>query len=414
VRPPRPLSALLAFLACLPVSLALADEGSAAPSPETRAQRVRDYLAAPSKEAREALAPLLEALDALPVDEVTRLIRATRSFEKLDGTIRREVAIGKEKVPYLVRLPQPYDPSRAYPLLYSVWGPGVQAQGGIGIWAPAKEWIVVSPSLPADHRERAGYASEATGNRVFPAVLGDLLSIVHFDADRVFVSGFSHGASMAWFTAGFLPDRLAGAVPAAGTTLLQATSPPGSPSVMENLLHVPVYFTVGLKDEAWMVEQSRATEKEMTRLKLSHVYREFPEMGHDFPREEMPRILEWMSQQRRDPWPKRVRQATSALVNSLGRAFWIQLVNGDPGLLLYDARIVEGNRIEIETQGVRALDLLLSDRLVDCSKEIVVAVNGTEAFRGTVRPSCRLLLDGYRKYQDPVLLYSVVLPIKVP
>ena len=57
--------------------------------------------------------------------------------------------------------------------------------------------------------------------------------------------------------------------------------------------------------------------------------------------------------------------------------------------------------------------VLLDERVVDLQKEVKVAVNGTEVFRGTVEPSLRVLL-GTSGHPDPALQYVARAPAFVP
>ena len=57
------------------------------------------------------------------------------------------------------------------------------------------------------------------------------------------------------------------------------------------------------------------------------------------------------------------------------------------------AEVKDGNRIEVKTRGISALRLHLARPLVDPTKDLVVTLNGKEAFRGVPKADAAYLLD---------------------
>ncbi len=397
----------------LPVSAGADPARSPKPVDKAQLKIVQDWLKADALETKAKATAALARLDGLSVDEMERLLRAAHPAPKQSGLLKRQVTFARKPVPYLVRLPTGYDPAKSYPVMYFMWGPGIHAQPGIERWNFLQDWVVVSPSLPEDNPDRKGYPMPETGCSVFRLVMMDLFGEVNIDQDRVVVGGFSQGGVMAFWVAGFQPDRCAGGISGAAYSLYHFHIG-GEPPLMGNMIHVPMYVVHGDQDNAVPLEAAHETRRELDAIKANHVYRELPGVGHDLPVDEQKRIATWAKDLRRNRWPRRVVQATSAKVNSSGRAFWIQLKSGGAGVLFVEGNILDGNRIELTTQKIKELELLLNDKLVDLTKEIVVTVNGEEIHRGILKPSARTMIEGFQTHKDPGLLYSVVLPVRVP
>ncbi|MGQ0613936.1 MAG: PDZ domain-containing protein [Planctomycetaceae bacterium] len=73
---------------------------------------------------------------------------------------------------------------------------------------------------------------------------------------------------------------------------------------------------------------------------------------------------------------------------------------------------VEGNRIEIRRCGVGAIDLYLSDRLVDLEQPVRVVVDGRPVHEGPVARDARFLLEQALRDQDRTMVYAARLRIE--
>ena len=118
---------------------------------------------------------------------------------------------------------------------------------------------------------------------------------------------------------------------------------------------------------------------------------------------------------KRNAHPKHVIAVTSSYFNPIGRFFWVQLQGGKRVVFLdFDGTIQPGNRIEIQTNSITSMTLLLDDEQVDPEKEITVVVNGKEVFRGKGTPSAKTALDAFCATRDPERIYTMSIPIHVP
>jgi hypothetical protein len=79
-----------------------------------------------------------------------------------------------------------------------------------------------------------------------------------------------------------------------------------------------------------------------------------------------------------------------------------------------DAKIVEGNRIEVRTEHVLRYSLFLNEAMLDLSHPVVVMTNGVESFRGLLKPSVETMLRQARLRHDPARLFSAQVTIATP
>jgi hypothetical protein len=181
------------------------------------------------------------------------------------------------------------------------------------------------------------------------------------------------------------------------------------------------------------VRLSRELAAELTKLGYEFVYREHDRThpmagGHFFPREELPALVDWMNQHRRTVLPPHLsvtRDASHleafawARIDATDRiaVFSENLFDGtdrfirDRVYAKLDAQIAERNRIEVRTEHVLRYSLFLNDELIDLSRPVVVITNGTESFRGLLKPSVETMLRQARLRGDPAQTFSVQVTI---
>ena len=67
--------------------------------------------------------------------------------------------------------------------------------------------------------------------------------------------------------------------------------------------------------------------------------------------------------------------------------------------------VYDGNRIDVQTQGVRKYAVLVSDEMLDLSKPIEIHTNGKASFQGLVEPSAQVILEEARRFKDRKLVF---------
>lgn len=112
------------------------------------------------------------------------------------------------------------------------------------------------------------------------------------DRDRIYLTGHSIGGNGVWSLAARYPDRWAALVPISGWS-----DPDAAPAIA----HLPVWVFQGGRDEAGLVENTRAMIRALRRAGGTPRYTEFPNEGH-FIWERVfsrPDLFDWLLQQRK-------------------------------------------------------------------------------------------------------------------
>lgn len=373
---------------------------------------IRKYLALPTASEREEMAPELAPFDATPVEELTKAIWNVIPQPGGPGPIDRRVMTNKGEFRYVIELPEGYDPARAYPVLFYMMGPSTQPEDGLLTWPTKKlgeKYIVAAPALPPDDPEFAGYPRYETADAAIEAMLNDLGRAAHVDPSRVFVGGFSMGGAFSWSTAILQGDRVAGVIPMSCDSHHET-----NPDCLKNLRHVPVFITHGTLDQITNVREARAAAELLKAYGYPCEFRELAGLGHVWPEVLEPDIIAWMEGKRRVLFPKEVTFHLLYWSRPMRRMYWLEATKGRYAIEGPDgsrtiaacAGKIEGNRIELTTTQLEKVSVHLNSALVDLSKEVVIAVNGQERFRGIVKPSLKVALDGFRERWDPEDIYT--------
>jgi len=147
---------------------------------------------------------------------------------------------GRERS-YLAHVPPAYDPTRPSPVVLVFHGGGGNAENarmmtGFDAVADAEGFIVVYPNGTGQRADRlltwnggrcCGYAMEQNVDDVgfVKALLADLGAVANVDARRIYATGMSNGAIMAYRLACELSDVIAAIGPVAATQNLDACAP---------------------------------------------------------------------------------------------------------------------------------------------------------------------------------------------
>lgn len=259
-----------------------------------------------------------------------------------------------------------------------------QVEGaGLADWLVARTEIVEQVGAGG----KLGAKPEDEVAAIFAAFRRDVLTRFAVDPTRVFVAGLSQTGFWAWVLGRELADRLSGIAPMGAVTW-------GVDPALENLLHLPTFVIHGANDAICPVAQPRATTQRMQALGLPVKYLELPDSAHDVGTwGRLGEGLAWLAQQPRERFPKRVVKDLGTLANPW--AYWVKVeklakesdgraASAPTGRL--DARI-EGQHIEVKSEGIKALSLWLAPELLDLDQELTVTWNGKPAFQG--RPARR-------------------------
>jgi polyhydroxybutyrate depolymerase len=147
------------------------------------------------------------------------------------GDYTRTLTLRGRTRTYLVHVPKSYDGSKPYPVVLAYHGGGSNAEQmvrfcGLSAKADAAGFLAVYPSgtgrlaraLTWNGGNCCGYAMENQVDDVAftRALLDDLATVAKVDAKRVYATGMSNGAILAYRLASELSDRIAAVAPVSG------------------------------------------------------------------------------------------------------------------------------------------------------------------------------------------------------
>lgn len=166
-----------------------------------------------------------------------------------DGTIfnpgdsTQSLTYGGEKREYLLHIPVDYDPARPTAVVLIFHGFGLNAEEmvritGFSAKADAAGFIAVYPQ--GSGRKPAWNGGDCCGkaaaNQVddvgfVRALIDALATMINIDRSRIYATGFSNGAIMAYRLACELPDQIAAIAPVGATLAFQDCTPGRSVSI---------------------------------------------------------------------------------------------------------------------------------------------------------------------------------------
>lgn len=163
------------------------------------------------------------------------------------GDSTRSISYGGVERTYLLHVPGAYDGTRPVPLVLALHGIGLDASemariSGLSAQADASGFVVAYPNGTGLQKSWNGghCCGEAAKNNVddvgfVRALIDELATLLSIDPARVYVTGFSNGAIMAYRLACQLSDRVAAVAPVSATQIRedqQACQPGRSVSVI--------------------------------------------------------------------------------------------------------------------------------------------------------------------------------------
>jgi len=230
-------------------------------------------------------------------------------------------------------IPKNYDPSKQTPLIFFLHGGVFTDQPKIGerqwsYWkevADEKGWIACSPS---GHRKSVWWTPN--GEDQILKALRFLSAGYNIDRNRVFLSGFSDGASGVYGVGMKLTDYWAGCIPWNGSLR----------SIYWIGLGQMPFYTLNCKNTTW-----RATHGEldkgfpalrekpyidiMTEAGVSVDWKNFTKVGHNpekIIRQDMAYASQWAERQARNPFPDQVDWIAHD-PERYGQAFWVRILS---------------------------------------------------------------------------------------
>jgi predicted esterase len=404
-----------------------------APGPDERAERIPAVLAAQSDPGA-----LLAALRAGPVysEQVPR-----------GRVLRSRVGAGGQDHPWLLLVPDDYDPARRHMLRVELHGGmGCPAWPADGSWAdgwtPRTGHLVL---LPAGWWDSMWWTAGQVEN--LAAILDEVKRTWNVDENRVVLFGGSDGCIGSCFHAFRDPTAYAafGGTIGCPVRLTNPTLRVDGQMHLSNLSGQRFFLVNGGRDRLFPVQDIRDYWELFREHGAEVDYREYPQEGHGFPlsAEDERDLARFLFGTRRDPLPDTLSWATER-TDRYARRSWLQVLElgaapSDAPELAEDvvmprictgkyrslrappARpygrvdlVRDGNRVRARTAGVRRRRRLLSPDEFDFAEPVGVELNGAVVHDALVAPDARVLLGQAARDLDRTMLFTARLELEVP
>lgn len=291
----------------------------------------------------------------------------------------KSAAEGGRLQSFEVVLPPGFQEDQNYPLIVQIFG------AGTFLPTRARPFIRVRPSA----RGVWGYRSMSRYDVL--SIVDRMLEKYPVDADRVYLTGTSAGATGAMQTAALRPDRFAAVVPqvAFGTDL-----------PLKNFCNLPVRCEHGINDWTSAIGNVRVQFQKLRALGYDAVLNEHPTAGHGI-RIPPPRTLDWLFTQRRTDRPRRV--VYSCEHPSDGTAYWLTIESlANPHLTAHVDATSVASRLVIRTQNVSGLAVNLDQLPGGPTATVEIDGDELEVKARSGRVFLRRMADRWNLHRDPL------------
>jgi predicted peptidase len=241
------------------------------------------------------------------------------------GFLGRTLVVDSSLYRYQVYVPPVYTRHRTLPVILYLHGADtggsdglLQTKGCLGsaVRANPDRWpfLIVFPQIPLNQRWMGRHMTAAL------RILDDAVEEFEADSSRVFITGFSLGATGSWYLAAEDPQRFAGVVPVDGRVLLagRVNLPDDMSPQMATLIlardpvaqlaallrRTPVWVYHGADDQVVPVDDARRMFQALRSLHAPVRYTEVPDGEHECATAYAdPRLPKWLLAQPRTARP---------------------------------------------------------------------------------------------------------------
>ncbi len=280
-----------------------------------------------------------------------------------------------------------------------------QWRNQIVLYAP-KEGVYVAPRAPFDDWNMW---FRPQMDAFFQQLIAAAVAEMGVSPDKVYLLGYSAGGDGVWRMAPRMADRWAAASMMAGH--------PGEASQL-NLRNVPYMIWMGENDGAYnrnrlAVEKGAVMDSLQAADPEGYVHEThiISGKGHWMERVDTAAIA-WMAKYRRNAVPERVVWRQEETVRP--SMYWLKVDASEacPGMQIVASR--KGNRIIVERCDYPSFTLCLNDDVADLDKPVIVEYNGRRLLKKRVRRSADIIARSLRERQDPRLVFSAELEVRMP
>lgn len=230
-------------------------------------------------------------LDASKRDDPTLLER----LEQADPN-RKEVGIihasddRKSRGGFSLYVPEYYDSSESYPLVMALHGGSGHGSDYLWSWlrdARSFGAILVSPTAVGNTWSLMGPDQDSSNLDRILEFVGERWNL---DRSRMLLTGMSDGGTFS-FVSGLRNES--------PFTHLAPCSAAFHPMLLDEqdaarVQELPIYLMHGALDWMFPIEMARTAHQGLAEAGANLVYREIADLSHTYPRDENPRVLEWL------------------------------------------------------------------------------------------------------------------------
>lgn len=395
----------------------------AATEEETTAQALVTDLwqARSADESAQARAALLAA--APDIMTLYRWLKTGPAFSATAPTGQQEgarLAADGTRFPYMIVVPEPYDPTRSYPIEFMLHG-GVsrpQWEPGGGWWRRGYdayrelEQITVMPAAWEDNFW--WHDSQADS---LPAILRGIKQRYNVDDNRAYLTGVSDGGTGAYFFAFKQPTEWAAFLPYIGHPgVLRNPQSGGYDLYFENLMDRALFIVNGEKDPLYPAASIAPFISVLEQAQINHEFTVIADGGHNtnWLPEQAERIAAFKQAHVRDPLPEHLIWVADNDTR-YNRISWLRInalqAPERPGLLEVQR---SGNTFAVNAEGIAEFSLFLNPEEVNFNELVTVTVNGSTFFNDRVAQDATTLLNSAEREFDRSLLFSAELRLRMP
>jgi dienelactone hydrolase len=383
-------------------------------SPEARALALAAYYQRGIAPSPDVLQPLTQSADhevhriasrfaqpAASPSQPCELPPVRHTHEKPGTTLRSMTTSGFTDKPYMIQVPVDYRGDQPFPMIiYLSGGGGLAFDAATSLSNELKHagYLVLIPHAGGD----LWWESKPT--EMVHTLLLETLRSYNVDTNRVYLTGFSNGGTASVEYGTRWPERFAAIASLMGAGM---DSPSGTKLPMQNLLNVPVLFVHGDKDPRIPSSASYSTYEALRGLKprVSPELRILKGRLHDVTLNADDNLtVPFLGRFTRDPFPAGV--SARFFDPRYHRQYWLEVAESEKGPPEVEARILDGNIIDIDTRNVKKLRLLLRPELFHSSGPLRIRLNGKEQQAVELKRDCQLFQRSSESNADPYLAYT--------
>lgn len=195
------------------------------------------------------------------------------------------------------------------------------------------------------------------------------------DADRLYITGLSMGGYATWDLICKRPDLFAAAAPVCGV---------GTPGVISNARHLPIWAFHGVEDKAVPVAGTRQPIAALRLLGAQPKYTEYADGDHFIWDRAYgdKQLYTWLLSNKRPPPPAKIEYV---MLSPMARVWWLTLVappQAAEQLPRASAEVLTDGNVVLQTQGVGAWAIASNEPPLKTGDEIELTWNGQPAFKG--------------------------------